>query len=385
MPPSGGDRPTGRARSRLTTAIVVLPLVLAAASCRSGTVAGPGPASPTAPSGQVLPADYASTVGASGLTELRLAGTRRFPARTAMLRGPHFQYSFVASVTTTRLTAVQAAALRLPKAVEAAPAHELVLAESAPIVGQADAAFYPDGSPDSIEVVGGERTRAVLPRGVSSFTGIVVVSVPAGRHPLLRVTDAGRPQSIDLVTGARGRDAVAAYYPVRGGTGSTEPDQGVSMRYSGPGAAGTPAADRLALLSLGDVDVSLQPWTPEHKWARPGRVWLVLRPSLAYWRPGAGTSQTDNVEVEPRSFAATGPGGTRLPLSGAAIHVGPYTSPGTSPIGEKAGGTLVADVPASLRAATLRFSFHGSIRLPTGPVSWSVYAGGSQAAALSLR
>jgi hypothetical protein len=367
-------------------AAVVVPLLLVGTSCDAQPPpAGTAAAGSSAPAARAaLPADLVRLAAVRDIAALDLPGTRAFRTGSAGLRGPHFQFTFVATVTTRQLTAKQAVLFGLSPAVETAPGRDLVLAELGPVLGRADAAFYPDGRPDAVEVSVGSRVSPVATTSADQLNGVLAVSVPAGVHPILRVTDAGRPQSLDLVTGRRGRDAAAGYYPLRSADGSAEPNDGISFQYSGPGGAGQPAAERIAQLALDDVPASLQPYVPGRKWARAGRAWLVLEPTVIYWRPSAGASPTatDQVEVAVRSFTLAGPDGAPLPLSGAPISPG-VSSTGAS-VGQKGSGRLVADVPISLRKATLRFSFRGSIRLPNGTVSWTVYHGGSQAAALAL-
>ena len=156
-------------------------------------------------------------------------------------------------------------------------------------------------------------------------------------------------------------------------------------QLSGPGAAALVGEERIASVSVDRVGYSVQPYVPGRKWAARGRLWLVLEPRLTYWRPSAGTSETDTVQVQPASFTLTGSGGTRLRLSGSAIGLGRRPPPGGSPLTEEGTGTLIADVPASMRAATLVFRFSGSIRLPKGSVSWSAYSGSVGTMRLSLR
>ena len=345
--------------------------LLVATVLAAGCSAAREPGTGTPAAAPRIPSDYVAVKPVGGLAEAGLAGVRPFPDETATLRGPSFSYTVVASVATRRLPPELASLLGMPAGAAPAPGHELVLAELAP----SRAYLPPDPTrtaPQAVEVVAASATRRLPAEGL--LTGTIAVSVPAGVRPVLRVTDAGRRQSLDLGTGRRGGDAVAGYYPVRHLDWQPSELETTGLQLSGPGAAAIPANARVAGIQLDDVEGSLLPYVPGRGWARDGRAWLVLRPEIDYTRITAGTTGRDRVTVDVRSFTVSGPDGTRYPVSGRPIAVGKSTSPSDFPLGQGGTGTLVLDVPATLPRATVAFSFTGTIRLPAGPVDWSIYA-----------
>jgi hypothetical protein len=363
-------------RSRLLAGVLSVPLATLAACSGGGSGAtGASPSTPTTPSVPTLPADYVGSGGGlTQLDDLGVAKPRAFPRDGVQLRGPHFAFVFGSSGTTTKLTAAQARLLGIKQAVVAAPGHDLVLMAT-PLGYNSESQVY-QGRPDKIEiVVNGAAKPLTLDGDIALWHGVIVVSVPTGAHPLLRVTDAGRPQSLDLVTGRRGPDAVAAYYPIRTGSGDVDVDHsGPWVRLSGPGATGLTGQDRLTSVYVSDVDYTLWPWLPSRGWAPAGRVWLDLDVKMSYWRPSSGVDGNDTVKIDPASFHLSGPAGT-IALSGAVIaptHDTTIIAPGQTDA-----GTFYAQIPAALRAATFTFHFAGTISTDKGTTTWSNYDGGS--------
>jgi hypothetical protein len=363
-------------RSRLFAGVLSVPL-LALAACSGGGTAGTGPAATTAkaPSVPTLPADYLGNgTGLTQLGDLGVTKIHRYAGGETNLRGPHFSYVFGSSGTVTKLSAAQAQLVGIKGAVVAAPGHELVLAAT-PLSNNTESDVR-EGRPDKIEmVVNGTAKPFTFDGPALLWHGVVVASVPTGAHPVLRVTDAGRPQSLDLRTGRRGPDAVAGYYPIRAGSGDVDSDHaGPWVRLSGPGAAGLTGQSRLAAVHVSDVDYTLWPWLPSRGWAPAGKVWLDLQVSMSYWRPSAGAHGEDTVRIAPSSFRLADAGGT-IPLSGVAIAPGRDTTLGA--LGQSATGSFLAQVPVSPRSAVLTFHFAGTIDTPQGSTTWSNYDGDS--------
>jgi hypothetical protein len=366
-------------RSRLLAGVLSVPL-LALAACSgggAGTGAGPsgGSAASSAPGVPTLPADYlGSGTGLTQLDELGAARIRRFGGGQTELRGPHFAYVFGSSGIATRLSAAQAKLVGITGAAVAAPGHELVLVAT-PLANNTESQVF-EGRPDKIEIVVNDTAKPFTFEGPQLlWHGVVVASVPTGAHPILRVTDAGRPQSLDLLTGRRGPDAIAAYHPIRTGSGDVDSDHsGPWVRLSGPGAAGLTGQARLASVYVSDVDYTLWPWLPNRGWARAGQLWLDLDVKMSYWRPSSGTAADDTVRIAPSSFRLASPAGT-ITLSGGTIAPAQDTTI-VAP-GQAATGTFRAQIPATLRTATLTFHFAGTIATDKGTTTWTSYDGGS--------
>jgi hypothetical protein len=366
-------------RSRLLAGVLSVPLLAPAACSGGGSSTGAGPGGGrggfSAPAVAALPADYVGS--GTGLTQLDALGAtriRRFAGGRAEIRGPHFAYVFGSSGVATTLSAAQAKLVGITGAAVAAPGHELVLVAT-PLANNTESQVF-EGRADRIEIVVNGRARPFAFEGPPMlWHGVVVASVPTGAHPILRITDAGRPQSLDLVTGRRGPDAITGYYPIRSGSGDVDPDHsGPWVRLSGPGAAGLTGESRLASIYVSDVDYTLWPWLPNHGWAGAGRLWLDLDVKMSYWRPSAGADGADTVRIAPSSFRLAGPAGT-VTLTGGSIAPAQDT-PLTAP-GQAATGTFRARIPETLRAATLTFHFAGTIATENGTTTWTNYDGGS--------
>lgn len=357
----------------------VLVAAVLVGGCTSSSGGGNEPGTGTPSDTPSIPADHVEFASVVGIDKSGVEGVRRFPTQSATLRGPHFSYTVKATATLSKLTPDQAEYFELPAGAAPAPGHEILLAELEPARGYlpADAAGT---APQRVEVLAGSVSRRLELR--STLIGTIVMSVPAGSKPVLRVTDAGRPQSLDLTTGKRGPDAATGYYPVREVEWRAGNNVLTGLLLSGPGAAGMSTNERVAGIQLSDADGTLVPYVEGRGWAEAGRAWLALGPEVQYSRLSAGTDKDDQITVDLRSFTVTGPGGTRYPVSGKPIVIGGPTSPDDFPIGQNGAGRLLVDVPATLRRATLSFTFTGTIRLPKGPVSWSIYANRTRTGAL---
>jgi hypothetical protein len=327
-------------------------------------------ASPTAP--PALADTYALLSPLSGV--VAAAPERRaFDAATAGLTGPHFSFAVpaVAAVTGT-LPEPVATGLRLRPGTAVPEGRQLLLVEIARPAA-APAPSPGSGTEVTVAVADGARSYAVRGGATGLTAGTLAIVLPARAAPVLRVTDAGRTQSLDLTTGRRGKDAVAGYYPVRRGEWETDSSATVGLRLYGAPVAALGPDDRLAALGLEDTPASLLPYVEGRGWAKPGRAWLVVEAEVAYGRRSSSPTDPDVVVVPASSFAATTDRGGRIPLSGDPIRIGEGGTP-TTPAPAFAGTRLTADVPASVRRVTVTFTFRGTITTPNGPVTWTALA-----------
>jgi hypothetical protein len=270
--------------------------------------------------------------------------------------------------------------LHLARSTTVPAGHQLLLAEiTGPATGK-PVSGYSDGV--RIAVTDGTDSRDIRGGAVALTNGTLAVVLPADAEPVLVITDAGRAQSLDLVSGRRGKDAVAGYYPVRRGEYESSDATDTGLRLYGAAVAALSSQERLAAVGLNDMPASLMPWVEGRGWAKPGRSWLVLEASVGYGRASASVTDPDVVVVPVSCFAARGSGG-RIALSGEPIRIGEGGSP-TSPAAGYADTTLVGDVPASLREVTVVFTFRGAITTPQGPVTYSPYANPTQTARITL-
>jgi hypothetical protein len=354
-------------------------LALGLAACTSGTAATPGPSGSISGSGSAtagtIPVDWFATGEDIDITRAGLTAVTRL-APAAELQGPHFAYAFVATATTSQVPAALADRLGLAPGAAPAPGHEIVIAEAGRWPHDDRSATDAAAQPADARIMIGSAVR-ISPVFRADLYGTVAMSVPTGVHPVLRVTDEGRRQSLDLRTGRRDRDAVAGYYPTRGGGwehGAPREDEWVRLRLSGPGAAGLPSGSRSAGVFMTAVTVRLRPWAEEFGWAPPGRTWLLLEPAVAAAEAGT-TSRAVDFSIAPGSFRVTASDGHGYTMTGHPITAGAF---------ESETGMLAAAVPLTLRSITLRFVPSGSGSSASGAVTWSI-SGGAQTVSVPLR
>jgi hypothetical protein len=365
-------------RPRLTVPALTVALVVALAGCGSDGD-GSGTSSPTdtpSPTATTLPADWSGMAlrgqltgwGALDVTEL---------SPPANLMGPNFSYTLGAVGVTRELPPGFSHQFDLPPAT-AAEGHEIVLVEFGRLPEGARPLVDNPGKPARIEVLGGPKLGPAM-FGQNYPEGVYAFSVPTGGHPVLRVTDEGRVQSLDLRTGRRGADAVPGFHPMRKGShqfSSPGRTGWLYFRISGKGASGIPSSRRLAATHLTRLDVALSPWTEERGWAPAGKAWLLVEPHVS-----SGQVKTVDPEVSfemgPESFRATGPDGTTYPLRGE-----PVTS---TPLSDAPILTAATAVPASLASVTIRFAPRPTGSTSKGKVTLTPYQGGSQSATVKIR
>lgn len=308
-------------------------------------------------------------VGAAGTPEARSGA--RVPARPALrLAGP------AVAEATGPLPQRLATALGLPVGAVPATGTELLVVELAE--DPTPVRTWGDRDGFSLAVSTGADSRKVAVPGVDSRAGVLAVSVRIGGHPVLRVTDAGRTQSLDLVSGRRGPDAIAGYYPTVAGHATTDSSRYTTLRLNGAAVAQQDPADRTATLGLGDADITLEPWVAGLGWAKPGRAWLSVLPLVSYERAGMLSYEPDVVVVPRSCFRGTDDLRRAVPFAGDPVTIGNVAG------AESSGTELLSDVPVTLRQVTLVLTFCGSIRTTAGAVTYRVEANPSQTARVDL-
>jgi hypothetical protein len=236
-----------------------------------------------------------------------------FPEDRGELIGPHFEMKLSWRATGPAVT-------ESPGPARAADGEELVLV----------AMEYPhvqeglDEAPTAELVVDGTATaleRLTYVDNDPEFRGgvIVMASVPTGKPVALRVSDAGRTQTLDVRTGDRGDDAIDLYY--RNNTQEMDTSRSLATGVT------TPAGHRPFELAVGYAppDGSM-PTTAaltafSDTWAPDGRAWLVVpRPGAAI--PGDASFYRLTVD-DPTVFTLRLPDGTVLPAlpGGATLDV----------------------------------------------------------------
>jgi hypothetical protein len=364
-------------RPRPPVPVLAVALVVALAGCGSGDGGSGTPSSTDTPSptATTLPADWSGQAPRAQLTGWGALEVSELSPPT-VLQGPNFSYTLAAVGVTRELPPGFSQQFDLPAKATAAEGHEIVLVEFTPLPEGARPLVGDPGEPTRIEVLGGPELGPEMfgqdyPRGVYAF------SVPAGGHPVLRVTDEGRAQSLDLRTGRRGADAVPGFHPMRQGSHQF-PSPGrngwLYFRMSGKGASGIPSSQRLAATHLTRLDVALSPWTRDGGWAPAGKAWLLVEPGVSSGQVNTADPEV-SFEMGPEGFRATGPDGTPYPLRGEPVRSTPLSD---API-------LTAAVPASLTSVTIRFAPRPTGSTSKGKVTLTPYRGGSQSATVTIR
>ncbi len=280
------------------------------------------------------------------------------PAGFGFLTGPHFGLK-IAWVATGRAITGHPPNLPVNEPVRAAPGQELLVFQVDPAVRSGhwtrrDA----DPAPVAELVVAGVPIKlAKLPLrpsagrfGLPRDGLLVVAGVPVGVPVSVRVTDAGRTQTVDVRTGLRASDEIAGYY--RKTTQKLvwrRDDVPIGVSVAGHSYRGTLdmglksyAPSRI----LSDPAVLLTPYSPGNGWAAPGHAWLTVpRPTLS-GNVLPGPLLTLKVD-DPASFQLRLPDGTVVPAAPGSretpITLGSLGDPGPD---------LTFDVPADFRTGT---------------------------------
>jgi hypothetical protein len=239
-------------RLRLLMTLTVLAVVVA--GC---TTPEPEPEpTPSGPAAEVVAADYVRMALSTPSDTSPLLRQKHplIPANAAII-GPEYATAFDWTATVPRIDADDAIRMGLAGAIAAPSGAELFLAHVArPLprpVGKAGVL-----TPATQVVVGGQARSSSVRFGRDS---ILIVSVPTGTPVLLKMSDKGRTQTLDLRSGKRGSDANPLFYTRYA---MKDFDVRTDIRPPDPGRIGMSGS--LALL----------PWTEEHGWAPAGTAWL---------------------------------------------------------------------------------------------------------------
>jgi hypothetical protein len=271
--------------------------------------------------------------------------------------GPSFRHQIEAVGVVSAISADQARANGLPRPVEPAEGHEFVVTtfsgSTTYTVPTVKGATAPGGAPghrqepDEAVVVDGHAQRITTPVGDGEA---LVVSVPTGHHPFLRLSQAGITQSVDLRTGQRVTDALTPYYPY------------VTMSYgSFPDYWDGTAPVVRVRASLSEVEATMSTFSPAGTWAAKGKAWVyvVLQASSVCSTNAPGC----RVTMTKRDIALVLPNGKKVyPTAGDSS----MTSRGLSDVAPDAPqgiGTFGYEVPATLRSATLTVNFGHKVAL----------------------
>jgi hypothetical protein len=291
----------------------------------------------------IPPGDYLTLVSGnlSGVP-----GATTVDPKTSVLIGPHSFLQLDAVARTRHLTSDQAAALGLGIGLpwRASSGHELILAHM-PATGTGGVhAGLPGYTGDSqssakAELVVGSQVRHFPDALAGNET--IVASVPTGSPVVLRMTDGGRPQDLDLRTGKRTRSASPLYYPIRS----------ANLHGNGPTTGfNTPSGEAAA--SIGFNDAALEPYVNGKGWAPKGRAWLIV---------AAGVSMSSNYAFSPQMS------GTTLTLpDGTTVSCHPATDPSVPAGVGYADVDLNFNVPAGTRSGTLDSRLTGVVGDSTG-------------------
>ncbi len=211
---------------------------------------------PSGPAAEVVAADYVRmALGTPKETSPVLHQKHPLTAQDAAIIGPEYAAAFDWTATASRIDAEDAIRMGLTGAIAAPSGAELFLVHVAhPLprpVGKAGVL-----TPATHVVVGGQARSSAVRFGRD---GILIVCVPTGAPVLLKMTDKGRTQTLDLRTGKRGADANPLFY-----TRYAMKDFGVRTNIRPPDPGRIDLSGKLALL----------PWTEEHGWAPAGKAWL---------------------------------------------------------------------------------------------------------------
>jgi len=239
---------------RLRPLMTLTMLAVAAAGC---TTPQPEPEpTPSGPAAEVVAADYVRmALSAPSDTSPLLQQKHPLTPADAVIIGPEYVTAFDWTATVQRIDADDAIRMGLPGAIAAPSGTELFLAHVArPLprpVGKAGVL-----TPATQVVVGGQTRPSSVRFGRD---GVLIVSVPTGAPVLLKMTDKGRTQTLDLRSGKRGSDANPLFY-----TRYSMKDFDVWTNIQPPEPGRIGMSGSLALL----------PWTEDHGWAPAGKAWL---------------------------------------------------------------------------------------------------------------
>ncbi|MFI5958446.1 hypothetical protein [Cryptosporangium sp. NPDC051539] len=269
------------------------------------------------------------------------------------LIGPHRGLRITEVSTLEKVDQDEAELVGLDGAVAAEDGYELVFA----LVTGLNGRWYRETADVQVTLAAGSKTvdllpamaaGAVFPEGNNvTDKKVLAVSVPRGKPATIRLVDAGRTQSFDLRAAKRGNDTIAGYYPLRSVDQLTP--------YDGVGTATNVLGESDDDYHVG-VSVSaaaIDPYTPDHGWAKAGRAWLTLS--------SVSTSSSMTVELAAAVYRLdTAEALTLVTADGKRIGFGDQNVPYVQIDVGNDGGLVVLDVPADLTSATLEVDPIGS-------------------------
>jgi hypothetical protein len=284
-------------------------------------------------------------------------------------------------VTTDRLSAETARLLQLDNPSPRAPVDRASARPAAPVkapagrelvVVQLDswtpdtAGRRPWDKPNDATVsvaVGDEAVNVQL-----DILDVLIVSAPKGAPVLVKLTEYGRTQSLDLRTGAPGPDLLAEMSGPR--------DLAVPVNYTADGPVSSHGITRPFKVHLSGAKGELQPHLKELGWAAPGRQWMlvpihVTTNGIPDSDSPPGWFWVDFKMNTAKSFTVVLPSGQRV-----APRVAPQVDLTIGLRGGAEGSAgIIFDVPAGITGATLHITLTGSMtaqfRNGTFPTRWN--------------
>jgi hypothetical protein len=358
-----------RVRGKSTASVAVVLLLLAASSACSGGSAGPAPTQSTATAcaqsaphakAKTLPANYLGWIQLEAQTLVGVLPNAIAPSgNTSVLLGPHSALWVQSLGSADSLTGHAACAFDLTGPLHPAKGQQLVFAQMGNDLGAglpqcnddvtSNAQCTPSAAPTFI--VGSTAhpwpNASVSPNGNGT---VMVASLAPGTSLELQMNDGGRPQDLNLRTGARTREASALYYPV--------PYQDNLLAYNNQlEYLFTPAGKDGDGVAWGQIDQAidggwalLAPYYEPEGWAPSGNAWLVVHLDLTIQSSeGAAPKYVGDLA---KSFTLTLPGGHTLPGGGKLTYVSPDVSAThDSSTGDAANATGSADLFFEVPAA----------------------------------
>jgi hypothetical protein len=219
----------------------------------------------------------------------------------------------------------------------------------------------------SIRAGGAQTHLAEIDGG---YENRLLVSVPQDGSAMLVISCDGHDQLVDLLTGERQEDDVAAAYYREGRVQEphhTFPIQVDSIPVLRKGAADGEVTSEVALQA---ETLTLTAWTPENGWAEPGGAWLVLG-----WSSSIGLTSLRTGLVSTNGYTVTASltvdGETTTDeISEDRVPFGSPASPATS--------TLVAPVSVDTTTATVSMSGSFSLEISEARTAYSLDGSGDR-------
>lgn len=258
---------------------------------------------------------------------------------TGRLVGPHFQLEISEVAVASELSAGTAKQLGFDSAQQAAAGHEILLVQVESSVSQSPARWRTEDGDltPAVVVDGDERPLGPLP----GFWPVIAVSVRHHAPAVLRVTDHGRPLTMDLRTGSVAPDSLYRVFS----------SQALQPRtYEGAGTVSATGLSGALKVELRLPEAAVrEPFLPGPGWAAPGRAWLWL-PGVNVFSNGFSTFVFFSLE-KASTFTLLLADGTRVQAQPGRVDATTFAL----------NHAVVFDVPGSLRSSTLRVTPAGAM------------------------